>query len=49
MYRVLIFPVFLIFFASEKIEITKHSVLSEPVGAITRQSFFYKIIDDTSF
>jgi len=40
MYRDLIFPGFLAFFKSEKIGITEHSVLPEPVGAITRQSFF---------
>ena len=44
MYRVLIFPVFLTFFTSEKIGITEHSVLPEPVGAITRQSFFVKLL-----
>jgi hypothetical protein len=49
MYRVLIFPVFLIFFTSEKIGITEHSVLPKPVGAITRQSFFCEIISDAFF
>jgi hypothetical protein len=49
MYRALILPVFLAFFTSEKIGITEHSVLPDPVGAMTRQSFFCKIIGDAFF
>ena len=49
MYRVLIFPVFLAFFTSEKIGITEHSVLPEPVDVITKKSFFCKITGDAFF
>jgi hypothetical protein len=45
----LILPVFLEFFKREKIGITEHSVFPEPVGAITRQSFFCKIFGDAFF
>ena len=43
MYNALILLFFLDFFNNEKTGMTEHSVFPEPVGAITRQSFFVKL------
>jgi hypothetical protein len=44
MYSAFILPVFLDSFISVNIGITEHSVFPEPVGAITNESRFWKII-----
>ncbi len=49
MYSTFIFPIFFEFFTIEKIGITEHSVFPEPVGAITKQSFFCNIEGDAFF
>jgi hypothetical protein len=49
MKSILIFPGLFDFFTCEKIGITEHSVLPDPVGAITKQSFFCKIIGEAFF
>ena len=45
----MIFFSFLEFFKLEKTGMTEDSVFPEPVGAITRQSFFCKITGDAFF